>query len=518
MTGTIYVKDVNPLILQSTNKNLDIWRVTGDSTAWNNTYGFYLRYNGAGSGNDNSLSLWANNQAGNDIEVYRVKQDGILNFLKAPTINGTSISLTTHDHDDKYLKLSGSTMTGAITASINSSTVADLTKGINFGEGAHIGYSTGLGLYSKGEIWIRPAQSSLSTADSTKGLKITGTTFTYNNTNVSLEGHTHSEYVTSVGVTDDTTNHANQLRYVKNGTSTYFTVPYAEVAGKTGAYLTNKYNTLSAAKGREITVNGQSSVIISGCNLNSGGRFLIWLAGYGPTSIRCTYRILEPGSIKVEYTENASIIIYNTSASEMRFTVTGLLGSFTIGDEVDVPASYSTQSIALYSNTWSSYIGTSSNKVSYAINADIASNLNKSTLGYLYQSATTTTGSTGTVTATSGKIGVPIQFYGSQVNYALNNDLFYATVASNAITANTIYLGDAIKSKTFVKTSTHVPTGASSSSSSSGTSGESITYTAGNGIKIAGTQISTNTWTGTESQFAELANPSSYDLIYIIED
>ena len=199
-------------------------------------------------------------------------------------------------------------------------------------------------------------------------------------------GHNHNDsYVTSVGVTDDTTNHANQLRYVKNGASTYFTVPFA----------TNATNATSATT---------------------------------------------------------------------------------------------------------------------------AANLNKSTLGYLYQSATTTTSSTGTVTATSGKIGVPIQFYGSQVNYALNNDLFYATVASNTITANTIYLGDDIKSKTFVKTSTHVPTGASSGSSSSGTSGESITYTAGDGIRIAGTQISTNTWTGTESQFAELANPSSYDLIYIIED
>lgn len=39
-------------------------------------------------------------------------------------------------------------------------------------------------------------------------------------------------YVTFVGVTDDTTNHANQLRYVLNGTSNYFTVPYASNADK----------------------------------------------------------------------------------------------------------------------------------------------------------------------------------------------------------------------------------------------------------------------------------------------
>lgn len=240
MTGTIYVKDVNPLVLQATNLDLDIWRVSGNTTAWDNNHGFYLRYNGTGQGDNNTLSLWANNVTGTDKEVYRVQQSGVLKFLQTPNVNGT---------------------------------------------------------------------------------------------NVSLEGHTH----------------------------------------------------------------------------------------------------------------------------------TGL---------------------------------------------SIASS------GYLYQNSTTQT--TGTVTTTSGKVGIPIQFYGSQVNYSLREDLFYGTVTSNAL--SNLYLGDGIKSTNFVETSAHVPTGVASGSSSSSGSGESITYTAGEGIKIAGTQISTNTWTGTESQFAELANPSSYDLIYIIED
>lgn len=63
----------------------------------------------------------------------------------------------------------------------------------------------------------------------------------YDNTSVLLAGggskllsdfsmsHRHP-YVTFVGVTDDSTNHANQLRYVLNGTSNYFTVPYASHA------------------------------------------------------------------------------------------------------------------------------------------------------------------------------------------------------------------------------------------------------------------------------------------------
>ena len=711
MTGTIYFKDVNPLVLQSTNQDLDIWRVTGNTTGslWDNTFGFYLRYNGTGSGNDNTLSLWANNQTSSDVEVYRIKQNGILNFLKAPTINGTAISLsghthderyvklsateqtiestisgyakgivefyrssgdhiafiqfankvnnakrvlgsigfysggigklqyrspsaefydilhggnvstyvqgstitlsttaqtfltvktgqsgslssttttiklpetdpytsartptshnhyatrfndsrndvmtptiaaavngvaidfktnangvsagtgsfcglvtfdpysdvtggyplqmgfnsgldanntnqlyirtvkdadtwnswrtvitsanignyassTSHDHDSTYLKLAGGTMTGAITAS-TASQANDFAKGLNFGEDAHIGYSTGLGIYSKGEIWIRPAQSSLPTVTLSKGLKISGTEFTYNNTNVSLEGHTHADYVTSVGVTDDNTNHANQLRYVKDGISTYFTVPFATSA--TTATTASNARQLLSISNNEVCIGATATP----AEATNAGVWINYRSGYGGTT------------------------------SDDATQITAYFFGNRKGD---------TTGVTLYATTFNGN----------ATSATKANNLNKSTLGYLYQSATTTTGSTGTVTATSGKIGVPIQFYGSQVNYALANDLFYATVASNAITANTIYLGDDIKSKTFVKTSTHIPTGASSGSSS-GTSGETITYTAGNGIKIAGTQISTNTWTGTESQFAELSNPGSYDLIYIIED
>lgn len=42
-------------------------------------------------------------------------------------------------------------------------------------------------------------------------------------------------YVTFVGVTDDNTNHKNQLKYVLNGTSNYFTVPYSTTSGTSDA-------------------------------------------------------------------------------------------------------------------------------------------------------------------------------------------------------------------------------------------------------------------------------------------
>jgi len=223
------------------------------------------------------------------------------------------------------------------------------------------------------------------------------------------------------------------LRYVKDGISTYFTVPFATNA--TTATTANNARQLLSISNNEVCIGATATP----AEATNAGVWINYRSGYG-------------GTTSDDATQITAYFFGNRKGN--------------------------TTGVTLYAATFNGN----------ATSATKADNLNKSTLGYLYQSATTTTGSTGTVTATSGKIGVPIQFYGSQVNYALNNDLFYATVASNAITANTIYLGDDIKSKTFVKTSAHVPTGASSgSSSSSGTPGESITYTAGNGIKIAGT-------------------------------
>lgn len=53
-------------------------------------------------------------------------------------------------------------------------------------------------------------------------------------------------YVTFVGVTDDTTSHANQLRYVLDGNSNYFTVPYATTT-ESSNYLNNNSGTPETA-------------------------------------------------------------------------------------------------------------------------------------------------------------------------------------------------------------------------------------------------------------------------------
>lgn len=148
LTGTIYIKDVNGIIINSKDKDLNIWEVYGNSGVWASQYGFNLQYTGTGSGNNNDLVLWAHNKAGTHIETYRVKQDGTFIFKAAPKVgtnimyhagnltiktlmgttaigdsdepvywNGSSFvkagaypTKASWNYDDRYLKLAGGTM------------------------------------------------------------------------------------------------------------------------------------------------------------------------------------------------------------------------------------------------------------------------------------------------------------------------------------------------------------------------------------------------------------------------
>lgn len=55
-------------------------------------YGFYWEYDGTGSGADNTLSLWSDNQAGTDLQIWEVDQDGAIDFKINPTINGAAVA------------------------------------------------------------------------------------------------------------------------------------------------------------------------------------------------------------------------------------------------------------------------------------------------------------------------------------------------------------------------------------------------------------------------------------------
>ena len=92
MTGTIYMDNVDGLIINSHNKNLNIWEVYGNSGSWASQFGFNLQYYGVGSGNDNDLILWAHAQnADTHVEVYRVHQDGSFIFKAVPKVGTNTV-------------------------------------------------------------------------------------------------------------------------------------------------------------------------------------------------------------------------------------------------------------------------------------------------------------------------------------------------------------------------------------------------------------------------------------------
>ena len=93
-------------------------------------------------------------------------------------------------HNHPYLPLVGGTMLGAIhvSATSNPSNAFDKNHGLNFGSVGHIGYATtGLGVYSSGELWLRPGQTGTS-VNTNIGLALTSTEIKFNTQKVWWEG------------------------------------------------------------------------------------------------------------------------------------------------------------------------------------------------------------------------------------------------------------------------------------------------------------------------------------------
>lgn len=69
------------IVLTSNDKDTWLWRINWDTTAsslaTSAKYGFGLKYIGTGIGNDNSLVLYADNQAGTQVKAVEVKQNGV---------------------------------------------------------------------------------------------------------------------------------------------------------------------------------------------------------------------------------------------------------------------------------------------------------------------------------------------------------------------------------------------------------------------------------------------------------
>ena len=90
-------KTYENILINSYNKDVNIWHVYGNSGSWASQFGFNLFYKGEGSGNENYLALYAHNQTGTHQEVYRILQDGTttwktaINFTGGISENGTTL-------------------------------------------------------------------------------------------------------------------------------------------------------------------------------------------------------------------------------------------------------------------------------------------------------------------------------------------------------------------------------------------------------------------------------------------
>ncbi len=72
--------------LELVGENLDVDLHLGHDGS---SYGFYWRYKGTDSGNNNDLELWANNQGGADVQVYNVHQDGNMGIIQNVGVGDT---------------------------------------------------------------------------------------------------------------------------------------------------------------------------------------------------------------------------------------------------------------------------------------------------------------------------------------------------------------------------------------------------------------------------------------------
>ena len=137
MTGTLKIDDVDGIKVNSHNKDLKIWEVVGNAGSWNSQFGFYDLYKGTGSGNDNSLELYADNQSGTHVKVRTIKQDGTVNWHTVNTFDQTIVgNIDTADKVNHSLNISfdsislfeydGSELTG-VYADENGNSLLDIT-------------------------------------------------------------------------------------------------------------------------------------------------------------------------------------------------------------------------------------------------------------------------------------------------------------------------------------------------------------------------------------------------------
>ena len=272
MTGTIKINNVNGIQIASVNKDIRIWEIDGDAGSWNSTYGFHELYKGSGSGNDNTLELYAHNQSGTHVKVRTIKQDGTVTWHTTQTfsntivgsINGNAATATkaTNDSDNNpinttYLKKSGGTMTGSITFGADSS--AWNNKGILFTNGSRIGEnSTGaLGIYGSTKVYIRTNSAS---GASTTGMLLEDSTV-YPSTDNTHSLGTSSNKWNTVYATTFSGNATSATKATQDGDGNVIKTTYLKLTGGnvTGATTFGSSVSINSLSVIDMTCTGSAS-------------------------------------------------------------------------------------------------------------------------------------------------------------------------------------------------------------------------------------------------------------------
>lgn len=176
--------------------------------------------------------------------------DAYLDWVDVATFGSHAFDSTS------YLPTVGGTMTGKINISYNASNILDDTKGLNFGQIAHIGISDNFGIYTTGQIILRPNQT-WGSANS-NGLVITSTAITYNGNSL-LHAGNYTSYVYSKSQSD-----ARYVLKVGDTMTGALTVPSLTVSGASsfsqainGSILGNAATASRWQNGRKLTLSGK---------------------------------------------------------------------------------------------------------------------------------------------------------------------------------------------------------------------------------------------------------------------
>lgn len=369
MTGNITFTNKGIVVVPGSNDQY-IWKVYSSTDG---QYGFKLQYDGTGAGNDNSLSLIADNQTDDKVIAYKILQDGTVSFTKdivgslsgnatsatklatARTISLTgavtgsgsfdgsaNLSITTtlesHNHDDSYVNISGDTMTGNLYFSDNS--------GVYSSKGGMLAYVASSGLSWTGVTDLSNVVVLGTVSTSAVIRSSTDDLYHYNHNEGTrykiLDALNYSSYalplsggilskdgrniLTIHDTNTSTSNRGGWIKFSSEGTSNYLAVGINTTAGSFFEYIVNG-TTYTLKIDNYGILSYQNNPVIHSGNVSS---YAITSRGYiGTTAVQAnsaTQNLTGIGSIS----SNANITTSKTDATYLKHIVSNSNGSVSI--------------------------------------------------------------------------------------------------------------------------------------------------------------------------------------------